>query len=171
MAAGVTETGARPQVTVAFTGVIAQDKPTVALKLFNEVTAINEVVEFPAAVVAEAGAAVILKSFTVNANVVVRFCPPDDPVTVAVYVPTAVPVVVETVKVDVAIPFATGVTEVKLKPQDIVALTGAIAQVNPTAALKLFDDVTVIVDVVEFPASVVAEIGTALILKLLTVRV
>ena len=67
MAAGVTDAGDREQVTVAFTGVIAQVKATAELKLFNDVTVIVEVVEFPAAVVAEAGEADKLKSFTVNA--------------------------------------------------------------------------------------------------------
>ena len=38
-------------------------------------------------------------------------------------------------------------------------------QVNPTAALKLFTDVTVIVDVVELPTIVVAANGNAPIVK------
>ena len=67
MAAGVTEAGANPQVTVAFTGAIAQLNATAELKLFNEVTVMVEVVLFPAAVVADTGDAVKLKSFTVNA--------------------------------------------------------------------------------------------------------
>jgi hypothetical protein len=65
--AGVTERGARPHVTVGFTGVIAQVNATAELKLLSEVTVIVELVEFPAAVVAETGDAVKLKSFTPNA--------------------------------------------------------------------------------------------------------
>jgi hypothetical protein len=56
-----------PQVTVAFTGVIAQVRVTAALKLFNDVTVIVEAVEFPIVVVAETGDAVTLKLFTVRA--------------------------------------------------------------------------------------------------------
>lgn len=76
---------------------------------------------------------------------------------------------VVTVRVDVAVPLAAGVTEVKLKPQVIVALTGEIPQVNPTAELKLFNEVTVIVEVAPFPATIFTETGDALKLKLLTV--
>ena len=61
-AAGVTDAGAKPQVTVAVTGVITQVKLTAELKLLAEVTEIVEVVEFPAVVVAEAGPALIVKS-------------------------------------------------------------------------------------------------------------
>ena len=74
-------------------------------------------------------------------------------------------VVVPTVKVDVADPFAAGVTEVKLNPQVTVALTGETAQVSVTAALKLLSDVTVMVELVEFPTVVVAEAGFAVMLK------
>jgi hypothetical protein len=84
LAAGVTDAGANEQVTVAFTGAIAQVNATAELKLFNEVTVIVEVVLLPAAVVADAGEAVKLKSFTVNAYAAVRFCPPEAPVTVTV---------------------------------------------------------------------------------------
>ena len=74
------------------------------------------------------------------------------------------------VNVEFAVPFAAGVTEVKLNPQVTVALAGAVAQVSPTAELKLLNEVTVIVDVVPIPAIVVAETGAALKLKLLTVN-
>jgi hypothetical protein len=74
-------------------------------------------------------------------------------------------VVVATVKTDVIVPLAAGVTDAGARPQVTVAFTGTIAQVNPTAELKLLSDVTVIVDVVEFPAAVVAEAGEALRLK------
>jgi hypothetical protein len=65
----------------------------------------------------------------------------------------------------VIVPFAAGVTEAGEKLQFTVALTGVIAQVKPTAELKLLTDVTVIVEAVEFPAVVVAEAGDALIVK------
>ena len=70
-----------------------------------------------------------------------------------------------TVRVEAAVPLAAGVTDIGAKLQDTVALTGAIAQLNPTAALKLFTDVTVIVELVLFPALVVAETGAELKLK------
>jgi hypothetical protein len=66
LAAGVTETGARTQVTVAFTGAIAQVNPTAELKPLSEVTVILEDPPFPAITVAEAGEALKLKSFTVS---------------------------------------------------------------------------------------------------------
>jgi hypothetical protein len=72
LAAGVTDAGEREQVTVELKGVIAQVNPTAELKLLNEVTVIVEVVLFPAAVVAETGDTLKLKSFTVNAKVAVR---------------------------------------------------------------------------------------------------
>jgi len=78
--------------------------------------------------------------------------------------------VVATVNVDVAVPFAAGVTDVKLNPQVTVAFTGAIAQVKATAELKLFSDVTVIVEAVEFPIVVVAAAGDADKLKSYTVN-
>jgi hypothetical protein len=73
LAAGVTDVGAKEQVTVAFTGAIVQVNATAELKLFNEVTVIVEVVLFPAAVVADVGNAVKAKSFTATVKVVVRF--------------------------------------------------------------------------------------------------
>lgn len=77
---------------------------------------------------------------------------------------------VETVSVALAVPLATGVTEVKLKPQETVAFTGAMAQLNPTAALKPPSEVTVMVELVEFPARVVAATGDEAKVKLLTVN-
>jgi hypothetical protein len=75
LAAGVTETGTRPQVTVAFTGAIAQVNPTAELKLFTDVTVMVDVVEkaVPTGVDEEAGEFPIVKSATVRTNVVVRF--------------------------------------------------------------------------------------------------
>ena len=76
-----------------------------------------------------------------------------------------VAVVVVTPRLEVIVPFAAGVTEAGDKLHDIVALVGEIVQVNPTAALKLFTDVTVIVELVVFPTVVVAEAGDAVKLK------
>ena len=90
---------------------------------------------------------------------------PDVPVTVAVYVPGGVAAVVVTFKTEVIVPFAAGVTDAGDKLQDIVALVGEIAQVKPTAALKLLTEVTVMVELVEFPTVVVAEAGVAVMLK------
>ena len=63
MATGVTEAGAKEQVTVAFTGAIAQDRATNELKPLKDVTVTVEVVEFPATVVAEMGDAAKVKLF------------------------------------------------------------------------------------------------------------
>jgi hypothetical protein len=71
--------------------------------------------------------------------------------------------------VEVAVPFAAGVTEVKLNPQVTEAFTGTVAQVSATEALNPLMDVTVIVDVVELPATVVAVVGDALKPKSFTV--
>ena len=79
--------------------------------------------------------------------------------------------VVINVKVEATLPLAAGVTEVKLNPHVTVEFTGAITQVNPTAELKLFNEVTVMLEVVLFPAIVVAETGDALKLKSFTVSV
>ena len=78
-------------------------------------------------------------------------------------------VVVLTVKVEVAVPLAGGVTDAGERPQVTVALTGAIAQVNPTAELNPYWDATEIDEMVLFPTTVIAEAGTAEIVKPLTV--
>jgi hypothetical protein len=78
--------------------------------------------------------------------------------------------VVDTVKVDVIVPLAAGVTEAGAKPQVTVAFAGVVVQVNPTIELNPLKEVTVIVDVVLFPAGVVAETGEALKLKSFTVN-
>lgn len=67
LAAGVTEAGDRPQVTVALTGATAQLKATAELNKFKEVTVIVEVPVLPATTVAKVGKAVRLKSFTFKA--------------------------------------------------------------------------------------------------------
>lgn len=64
------------QVTVAFTGALAQERATAELKLLKDATVIVEVVEFPTVVAAEAGEAVKVKSPTVTLTVVVRLCVP-----------------------------------------------------------------------------------------------
>jgi hypothetical protein len=70
----------------------------------------------------------------------------------------------------VIVPFAAGVTDAGEREQVTVALAGEIKQVNPTVALKPPRDVTVIVEVVELPAAVVAVTGEADKLKSLTVK-
>jgi hypothetical protein len=84
LAAGVTDAGANPQVTVAFTGAIAQLNATAELNPFNDVTVIVAEPEFPAITVAAVGEAVTLKSFTVKLNVAVWVNAPEFPVTVTV---------------------------------------------------------------------------------------
>ena len=70
--------------------------------------------------------------------------------------------VVPTDKVETAVPLTAGVTEGAERLQRTVGVTGEIEQVNPTAALKLLSEVTVIVEVVVlFPTTVVAEAGEA----------
>ena len=76
-----------------------------------------------------------------------------------------VDVVVVTARVELIVPLAAGVTEAGVKLQDIVALVGEIVQVNPTAALKLLTEVTVMVEPVVFPIVVVADAGVAVMLK------
>ena len=73
--------------------------------------------------------------------------------------------VVTTLNVDVIVPLATGVTDAGVRLQVTVVLTGKIPQVKPTAELKLFNEVTVIVEPVVFPALVVADAGVELKLK------
>ena len=72
---------------------------------------------------------------------------------------------VEIVKVVVAVPFTAGVNEEAVRLQVTVGVTGEIAQLNPTAELNPFREVTVTVEVVEFPADVVAEEGDTAKLK------
>lgn len=74
-------------------------------------------------------------------------------------------------RVEFAVPLATGVIEVKLNPQVTVAFTGAIEQVRPTAELNPFNEVTVMFEVVADPAIVAAEAGAELKLKLLMIKV
>jgi hypothetical protein len=73
--------------------------------------------------------------------------------------------------VELPVPLATGVTDAGVSVQITVALTGAIAQVNPTAELKLFKEVTVTFEFIESPATTVPETGNALRLKSLTIKV
>jgi hypothetical protein len=82
-----------------------------------------------------------------------------------------VAVVVLTVRVELPVPFAVGVTEAGAMPQVTVAFTGAIAQINPTAELNPLNEVTVIFEAPLFPAITVAVVGEALKLKSFTVNV
>ena len=66
---------------------------------------------------------------------------------------------------------AIGVTDVGAKLQPTVAFTGAIAQLNPTAKLNPFNEVTVILDTPPFPAITVDDAGAAPRLKSFTVNV
>jgi hypothetical protein len=66
LAGGVTEAGARLQVTVALTGATVQERPTAELNPLKEVTVIFEVPPFPAITVAETGKALKLKSLTIR---------------------------------------------------------------------------------------------------------
>lgn len=95
------------------------------------------------------------------------------PVTVTVYTALGVAAVVEIVNVEEAVPFATGVMEEGVRLHVTVGSIGAIAQANPTGELKLFREVTVIVEVVEKaePAIVVPEEGELPMLKSFTERV
>jgi hypothetical protein len=173
-AAGVTDAGAKLHVTAALEGEMAHVNATAELKLFTDVTVIVAVVELPTFVVADTGVALRLKSGadpTFKLYVVVRFWPFPVPVTVTVYAPVGVEVVVFTVNVEVIVPLATGVTEAGESEQVTVALVGDMEQDKATAELKLLIDVTVIVEVVELPAAVVADTGDADKLKSLTVNV
>jgi hypothetical protein len=62
-----------------------------------------------------------------------------------------------TVNVDVALPFATGVTGDVLNEQVIFALLGV--QLNPTADANPFSEFTVTVEVVLLPITTVPEEG------------
>jgi hypothetical protein len=68
-----------------------------------------------------------------------------------------------TARIELTLPFATGVTDAGVREQLIVTEIGVIAQVNATAELKLFNEVTVIAEVVVFPTVVVTEAGRAVI--------
>lgn len=72
-------------------------------------------------------------------------------------------IVVAIVSVEVAEPFAGGVTELGEKEHE--ELAGLPEQLNDTAELKPFTEVTVTVNVVEEPAVTVAEVGLAEIVK------
>ena len=77
----------------------------------------------------------------------------------------------ETVIVALAFPLATGVTDAGEKLQATVAVAGEMPQLKVTTELKLFSEVTLIVDVVESPAITIPETGEAPKLKSLTIRV
>ena len=81
------------------------------------------------------------------------------PVTVTAYVPVGAPVEVERFNVEVTLQLTAGVIDGGAILQETVGVTGEMAHVNPTGALKLFREVTVTVDAVEFPTVVVPETG------------
>lgn len=78
--------------------------------------------------------------------------------------------VVFTVRVELTVPLAEGVTDDGAREQVTVASTGAIEQVNATAELKLLRDATVMVEAVGLPATVKADAGDAVTLKSVTDR-
>ena len=78
---------------------------------------------------------------------------------------------VVTVRVEEIVPFAAGVTDAGANEQVIVAVDGAIPQVRLAAELNPLREVTVIVEVVLLPATVVAEAGLAAIVKSLTDKI
>jgi hypothetical protein len=72
---------------------------------------------------------------------------------------------VERFNVEVTLPLTAGVIDEGERVQETVGVTGEMAHVNPTAELKLFKEVTVTTEVVEFPTVVVPETGKTLRLK------
>jgi len=76
------------------------------------------------------------------------------PVMVTVEVPRGVELAVAMVRVDVPVPLVTGVTEAGTKVQ--VAPVGKPEQLSPTAPLKLTIEVTVTVEVVDWPGTTAA---------------
>ena len=67
--------------------------------------------------------------------------------------------VVAAVRVTVAVPFATGVTDAGARVQVMVDDAGATEQVNATDELKLFREVTVTVEVAVPPAVTMPDAG------------
>jgi hypothetical protein len=133
---------------------------------------IVDVVEVPAATVAEVGLAVRVKLAaaalaTVNETVVVCAMAPEVPVMVTVDVPAGVAAVVVMVSAEVTAPVV-GVTEGGTKPQ--VAPVGRPVQVKATALVNPFDGVTLTVEVAELPGATDAgESAVAATVKLVAV--
>ena len=140
---------------MTFDGV--QASVTAELNPFNDVTVTVVVVLFPATVEVDAGFTPMLKLFTVKLYAALRTWLPLAPFTVTVYDPVGILPVVDKVNVDVALPFATGVTGDVLNEQVIFALLGV--QLNPTADANPFSEFTVTVEVVLFPTTTVPEEG------------
>jgi hypothetical protein len=140
-----------------FTLLGAQVSVTVELNPFNDVTTTVVVVLFPATVEVDAGFTLMLKLFTVKLYAALRTWLPIVPLTVTVYDPVAAVPSALTVNVDVALPFATGVTGDVLNEQVIFALLGV--QLNPTADANPFSEFTVTVEVVLLPTTTVPDAG------------
>lgn len=97
----------------------------------------------PAFTVVRVGEAEIVKSWTTTTSVTDVVCVrlPLDPVIVKVYVPAGVALVVLTLRVELALPLAGGVTDVGLSVQ--VVFEGQPLTVRETAELNPFTDVRV----------------------------
>ena len=143
------------QVILTFDGV--QASVTAELNPFNDVTVTVVVVLFPATVEVDAGFTPMLKLFTVKLYAALRTWLPLAPFTVTVYDPVGILPVVDKVNVDVALPFAIGVTRVELKEQLIAAFPGVQLKVTPE--LNPFSEFTVTVEVVLLPTTTVPEEG------------
>ena len=78
---------------------------------------------------------------------------------------------VDTFNVEPTVPLATGVIDAGDRPQVTVGVAGAIAQVNATARLNPFNEVTVIVEAALLPAMITDEAGEGDKLKSFRVRV
>jgi hypothetical protein len=170
--AGVTDTGANAQVTVA--GAPGQLKATEELKLFSDVIFTRVVLLFPTTVVTEAAERPMEKSgggFRLSVNTALRVCELLTPLTVTVYAAAGAVDNVVTVRVDVVDPPAGGVTAAGETPQVTVGVTGDTAQARVTAELKLLSELTVTVDDVLLPATVVTDTGATDRLKSLMFKV
>jgi hypothetical protein len=134
-----------------------QESDTVELNPFNDVTVTVVVVLFPTTVVVDAGLRLILKLLTAIPKAAFRTWLPLVPLTVTVYDPVGAVAKALTVRVDVALPFASGVIGEALNEQVILAFEGA--QVRVTAELNPFKELTVTVEVVLFPTMTVPDVG------------
>ena len=134
-----------------------QPNVTAELNPFKDVTVTVVVVLFPATVEVDAGFTLMLKLFTVKLYAALRTWLPFAPLTVTVYDPVAAVPSALTVNVDVALPFAIGVTGDVLNEQVIFALLGV--QPRATARLNPLIEFTVTVEVVLFPTTTVPEEG------------
>ena len=145
---GVTDTWLN--VVVTPTGAPETERATGWLKPFVDVTVTVELPVLPRIIISEEGEAEIAKSGTAAVATVMEIVTswtsvPLVPVTVRVYVPTAIEAPTSTVKVEVPV----GVTEAGLNMP--VAPVGNPEIVRATPELKAFKDVMFIVEVPESP--------------------